>query len=179
MNLFLDADLNTKQALLDSLGVATCLAEKQGDDIVLVAMNDRYREFYGFTIELVEPIAQRMRNNANRCLEGRFPLQTENQMPQADGSERWSRNTLSPIVRNGMASSLLVTVVDITEVVTTQRKIESNLTRLIGRYVHVCRDCSRIQDEDGVWLMPETFMAKRGQANFSHGICPTCKSGFS
>ena len=198
MNLFLDADLDIKQALLDSLGVATCLAEMQGDDLVLIAMNSLFRKFYGLapdlrrlpieehsfseasglTPEVFKPIVQRMRTNASLCIQTKKLVHAENSMPQSDGSEKWSRNTIAPVIRADDVACLLVSVVDITDIVQIQRGIEENLTRLIGQHVCVCPGCSRIENEQGEWVLPETFMAVHGSANFSHGICPSCKAGF-
>lgn len=196
MNLFLDADPDVRQALLDSLGVAACIVEPGGDRFTVVAMNDLCREYYGLPSQvrhvaidpeslsrasgipaaLLEPIAQRMRSNYVRCIEARAPVQTENQTPQADGSERWSRNIISPVLRGDQVVCLLVVIADITEMIEAQKEIEANLIRLIGQHVRMCRGCQRIEDGTGNWLLLEEFMAARGGLKTSHGMCPDCRA---
>ena len=31
-----------------------------------------------------------------------------------------------------------------------------------------------IRDEDGIWHPVETYVQKRTEAQFSHGLCPAC-----
>ncbi|MEX0962650.1 MAG: hypothetical protein WDZ52_01225 [Pseudohongiellaceae bacterium] len=196
MNLFLDGDIATKQTMLESLGIATCLVEKRGDTFILAEMNDRYREYYGFppgtrqvaidaknldratatSEKLFEPIAQRLQMNAVRCIITKEPILVENVTPQFDGSEKWSRDTISPVLRDGQVDSLIVSVIDITELMNTQQEIEANLVSLIGRHVRVCRGCTRIQGDNNEWLLLENYMQKSGEVAFSHGICPSCKA---
>lgn len=196
MNLFLDASLEIKQALLDAFGTAACLAEKDGDEIVLVAMNDLFRDYYGLPPELrrlptdadslsaatglsaeaVEPVALRIKNNVERCIESKEIVFTETEMPQAGGSMKWSRNTVAPILRGDEVDSLVVSVVDITEMVQVQQDLEANLTRLIGQHVRICRECTHIENEQGQWQALETYMATHRGIDFSHGICPSCKA---
>ena len=195
MNLLLDADLDTKQALLDALGIATCLVEKQGDGYTVIAMNNLYLEYYGLApdtqrfnidsesmhkasgtpVEDLEPIALRMRTNVARCLATGESIHTENHMPQPDGSEKWSRNSIAPIVRGGEVAYVLVSVTDITEMIEAQTKIEENLTRVIGQHVRVCSGCARIHSETGEWMILESFMESRSDLRFTHGLCPTCR----
>lgn len=195
MNLFLEGSPEVKQALLDAFGTAACLAQKIADEIVIVAMNDRFRQFYGLPANLkrlpvngdslsratglppeaVEPIARRMQSNSARCYETREIVYAENTMPQIDGPERWSRNTIAPILRGDEVDSLVVSVVEITETMNVQRELEANLTHLIGQHLCICKDCMKIRNEDGEWQQLEAFMAAKGTIQFSHGICPSCR----
>lgn len=197
MNLLLDADLDTKQALLDSLGIACCLVEQQSDGFTFIAMNNPFRKYYGLApdtqqlsidaesmhkasgtpIEKLQPVAQRMQTNASRCFDSGELIHTENPMPQADGSKKWSRNSISPIKRDGKVAYVLVSVVDITETIEAQTEIEENLTRLIGQHVRVCGDCTRVRSETGEWVLLESFMESRTDLQFTHGLCPRCKKG--
>lgn len=195
MNLFLEAGPDVIQALLDSFGTAACLVEKVDDELVVVAMNDRFRAYYGLPAnlkrlpinveslsratglppEVVEPIARRMQTNTARCYDTGEIIHAENEMPQADGSERWSRNTIAPILRGNKVVSLVVSVVDITETMQVQHELQENLTHLIGQHVCICRDCTRICNDEGEWQTLEAFMAGERGIQFSHGICPSCK----
>ena len=39
----------------------------------------------------------------------------------------------------------------------------------------VCAWCKKIRDEENYWHMLETYIAKRLDVRFSHGICPECR----
>lgn len=197
MNLFRDADLDTRQALLDALRVAACLVEPRGDEYVVVAMNDLCRTYYGLdpqtrqveisveslgeasgiAPDLLEPIVRRMRGNYARCLAAGEPIYTENDAPRRDGSRKWSRNMIAPIPGHADIAGLLVSIVDITEVMEAQKQIEANLVRLVGQHVRVCRGCKRVLGRGGDWQRLEAYMAERSDLRFSHGICPACQSG--
>lgn len=197
MNLLLDADLDAKQALLDSLGVASCLVERQGDGFSIIAMNHHFREFYSLKpntlqldisaeslhassstpMKLLEPVAGRMQANASRCFNSGELIYTENRMPQPDGSEKWSRNSISPIIRGSEVLFVLVSVVDITETIQVQNLTEENLTRLLSQHARVCNGCTRIHNENDEWMLLEAFMESRTDLRYSHGLCPTCKQG--
>lgn len=195
MNLFLNAAIETKQAVLDSFGVASCLAEQHGNEIVIVAMNDLYRDIYGFSRETrqlpvnsaslslasgrppedVAVLAEKIRTNVTRCIANKKTTLAENTIGQSDGSEKWSRNTLAPIVQDDEVKCVLASLVDITETILAQRKIEANLTKLLGQHVHICRACAKVESNSGKWQSLNEFMAGRTDMNFSHGICPTCE----
>jgi PAS domain S-box-containing protein len=38
----------------------------------------------------------------------------------------------------------------------------------------ICSYCYQIRDEDGKWAPVELYIEKRTNAEFTHGICPTC-----
>lgn len=38
----------------------------------------------------------------------------------------------------------------------------------------ICSYCKRIRDEEEHWCQVEDFVARRTEAQFSHGICPSC-----
>ena len=195
LNILLDAALDAKQALLDSLGIASCLIEEQGDRFTIIAMNPHFREFYslksntqqlditveslhkasGTPVNLLEPVVLRMQANASHCFKTGELIHTENQMPQPDGSEKWSRNCISPIIRGCEVVSILVSVVDITETIQVQNTTEENLTRLISQHARVCNGCTRIHSGNGEWLLLENFMETRTDLKFSHGLCSSCK----
>lgn len=196
MNIFLDADLACKQILLESLGIATCLVEVHDDELVIVAMDDLYREFYclspdtrelsidaqslsqasGLSIHTVEPLVAQLAANIKRSIATRELVQTEFKIPQITGPVKWARNTISPVLKDDKVACLLISMVDITEVMNVQKEIEEHLTHLIGQHIRVCRGCKRIQDESANWVLLETLVAKKNDINLSHGICPDCKA---
>ena len=38
----------------------------------------------------------------------------------------------------------------------------------------ICSYCKKIKDDEQRWQQMETYISKRTEANFSHGICPEC-----
>ncbi len=38
----------------------------------------------------------------------------------------------------------------------------------------ICANCKKIKDDQGYWNQIETYIEKRTEAQFSHGICPDC-----
>ena len=38
----------------------------------------------------------------------------------------------------------------------------------------ICPECQRIMTENGVWQQVESYIMRRTDAHFSHGICPAC-----
>jgi two-component system cell cycle response regulator len=42
----------------------------------------------------------------------------------------------------------------------------------------ICASCKKIRDDQGYWNQIETYMAKRIDVQFTHGLCPNCASKF-
>ncbi len=38
----------------------------------------------------------------------------------------------------------------------------------------ICSNCKKIRDDQGYWQQVESYVSKRSDAVFSHGICPDC-----
>jgi CheY-like chemotaxis protein len=49
----------------------------------------------------------------------------------------------------------------------------SNVKQLRG-LLPICSYCKRIRGDDQYWLQVEAYIADHSDAQFSHGICPTC-----
>jgi response regulator RpfG family c-di-GMP phosphodiesterase len=41
----------------------------------------------------------------------------------------------------------------------------------------ICMDCKNIRDDQNYWHRVETYIAKRTDAAFTHGLCPKCLVG--
>lgn len=39
----------------------------------------------------------------------------------------------------------------------------------------ICANCKRIRDDSGYWATVEQYISARSTAEFSHGICPSCR----
>jgi DNA-binding response OmpR family regulator len=49
----------------------------------------------------------------------------------------------------------------------------ANIKRLTG-LLPICSYCKRIRGDDQYWQQVEGYVAEHSDAEFSHGICPTC-----
>jgi len=48
-----------------------------------------------------------------------------------------------------------------------------NVRRLSG-LLPICSYCKRIRDDQDYWMQIDQYVAERSEAEFTHGICPTC-----
>ncbi|MFP4526950.1 MAG: hypothetical protein ACLFQX_00255 [Candidatus Kapaibacterium sp.] len=53
------------------------------------------------------------------------------------------------------------------------QKAQSELKTLSG-LLPICSSCKRIRDDMGYWFQIEEYISDRTEAQFSHGLCPTC-----
>jgi CheY-like chemotaxis protein len=61
----------------------------------------------------------------------------------------------------------------LTDRVAELQKALSNVKQLRGLFP-ICSYCKRIRGDDQYWLQVEAYIAEHSDAQFSHGICPTC-----
>lgn len=54
------------------------------------------------------------------------------------------------------------------------REALSTVKQLSG-LLPICANCKRIRDDQGEWSYLERYISARSNAEFSHGICPTCR----
>ena len=57
----------------------------------------------------------------------------------------------------------------IVELRSTLRKL-----RTLSGLLPICSSCKKIRDDKGYWNQIETYIRQRSEADFTHGICPTC-----
>jgi len=46
--------------------------------------------------------------------------------------------------------------------------------RTLEKLLPMCSGCKSIRDNDGAWVRVDTYIAKRTDTMFSHGMCPDC-----
>jgi len=86
-----------------------------------------------------------------------------------DGSERvvyWSSTSEYPPIPGWKSWKVGV---DITELKTTQAKV-----KVLSGLLPICANCKKIRDDKGYWNKIEGYIRDHSEAEFSHGICPTC-----
>lgn len=53
------------------------------------------------------------------------------------------------------------------------RESLANIRTLRG-LIPICAHCKRVRDDAGFWQQVEAYVQSRSEAEFSHGICPSC-----
>ena len=51
--------------------------------------------------------------------------------------------------------------------------LQNHVARLEG-LLPICPSCKKIRDEASEWQQVESYISRRSEAQFSHGICPEC-----
>ena len=51
----------------------------------------------------------------------------------------------------------------------------AEVERLTHEMLPICAFCRKVRDAEGEWHTLEDYVAQRTQADFTHGICPTCR----
>ncbi len=110
-----------------------------------------------------------------RCVATKMPLSVE-QTFQRPGRHRWARLMIVPVFNAaGEVKQIMTTVLDITELVETQKRLEEALTQTLSGFVTICAYCKNIKDDEQQWQSIEKYAAKHMNIHqVSHGMCPTC-----
>ena len=66
------------------------------------------------------------------------------------------------------------------ELASANERLRSMLSKVQepGGIHNMCSKCKNIQDEDGRWLLIDTYLKDRTKMEFSHCICPDCAEHF-
>ena len=59
--------------------------------------------------------------------------------------------------------------IDITELKATQARV-----KVLSGLLPICSSCKKIRDDTGYWNRIEAYIHDHSEADFTHGICPTC-----
>ena len=54
------------------------------------------------------------------------------------------------------------------------KEVQRKYEKILSGFIPICASCKNIRDEDGSWQPVETYVQKRTEAQFSHGLCPVC-----
>ncbi len=67
------------------------------------------------------------------------------------------------------------------ELTTRNRDLEQALVEIdtLGGLLPICSGCKKIRDDKGYWEQIESYIGKRSNTTFSHGICPPAKKNFT
>ncbi|QJR37717.1 PAS domain-containing protein [Gemmatimonas groenlandica] len=110
--------------------------------------------------------------------------QFERRIPMPDGSgHRDSIATYAPYIQDGIVSGMFVHVADSGLLKAKERELERVIAerdaaaakvRTLEGLLPISSSCKCIRTSEGAWTQVEQFVASRTNAEFTHGICPTC-----
>ncbi|HTC25153.1 MAG TPA: PAS domain S-box protein [Gemmatimonadales bacterium] len=93
----------------------------------------------------------------------------------------WLELNSQPLERPGEEPhGVVVSFTDITERQLREQAREEELReamaklKILGGLLSICASCKKIRDKDGNWQQLESYIHAHSQAQFSHGLCPTC-----
>ena len=46
--------------------------------------------------------------------------------------------------------------------------------KILKGLIPICAKCKKVRDDAGYWQHIEVYVRERSEAEFSHGICPSC-----
>jgi hypothetical protein len=46
--------------------------------------------------------------------------------------------------------------------------------KVLRGFLPICAHCKKIRDDEGYWQQVEKYISEHSEAQFSHGICPSC-----
>ncbi len=55
-----------------------------------------------------------------------------------------------------------------------ERAMVEKQTKILQGFLPICAQCKSIREHDGSWSALEAYIDSHSEAQFSHGICPTC-----
>jgi hypothetical protein len=47
--------------------------------------------------------------------------------------------------------------------------------KILKGFLSICSHCKKIRNNEGYWQQLEKYISEHSEAQFSHGICPTCE----
>ena len=56
-----------------------------------------------------------------------------------------------------------------------ERTLGEAVAKILSGFIPICASCKRIRSEDNQWTQVESYITKKTDARFSHGICPECE----
>ena len=93
---------------------------------------------------------------------------------------------------NKMVSDLQQTTTSIDELnleIKERKQVEEKQKKLLGElqealskvktlsgFIPICASCKKIRDDKGYWNQVESYISKHSEAEFSHSICPECRT---
>ena len=74
-----------------------------------------------------------------------------------------------------LSQELRATVEDLHVANAELKSARTEVERLTHELLPICAFCRKVRDADGNWHSLEEYVVHCTQADFTHGICPTCR----
>ena len=153
-------------------------------------LNPAWERALGFTraelmskpfIEFVHPDDRAATLNQNRAVRGGGQaLGFENRYLCKDGSYRW-------LLWNAAPDSAQQVIYSVARDITDRKKADAEREQLVQelqvalaevktlqRILPICSYCKNIRNDQNYWQSVEAYLSTHTEAQFSHGICPSC-----
>lgn len=145
---------------------------KSRDELVGRTLRDLLGDLYAKN----EPYIRAAYAGEMQTFERRIP------MPGGTGF-RDSIATYTPDLQDGVVCGIFVHVADAGLLKAKERELERAIAerdaaaakvRTLEGLLPICSSCKCIRTPEGAWTQIEQFVSSRTNAEFTHGICPTC-----
>lgn len=180
------------RTLFERAGDAIFILESEGEKAGRIVMaNKAAAAMHGYTVAELSNMkimeldtidsAKGAAGMIRRILDGEW-VKTELHHRRKDGTE-FPVDVSAGLLEYGGHKYVLAFDRDITE----RRQIEEGREKLIRELrdalekiktlkglLPICASCKKIRDDKGYWNQIETYIATHSEAEFSHGLCPSC-----
>jgi hypothetical protein len=89
-----------------------------------------------------------------------------------DATTPWTMT--EPIINTLVRMAVLVTIAYMAARLSQERKALQEEVRTLRGLLPICMVCKKIRDDQGNWESLEDYIMRHTEANFTHGLCPTC-----
>jgi hypothetical protein len=99
-----------------------------------------------------------------------------------NGTVQWLEVNSQPLTRrrSNTPYGVVISFTDVTErrlrETQRERELEAALAglKVLRGLLPICSSCKKIRGNDGGWVQLETYITRHSEADFTHGLCPTC-----
>lgn len=105
-------------------------------------------------------------------------FEMEYRLRRHDGAWRWIFDRGVPSYEaSGQFRGYIGSCIDVTERVEAQRALaeaQAAQIRALHGLLPLCMICKKVRDDDGYWEELDKYVRAHTEADFSHGLCPSC-----
>ena len=176
------------RTIFENTGTAMAIIE---EDTTMSLVNSEYERLSGYSKgEIERKISwkkfvtkdQLERINSyheNRRLDAsRAPKQYEFTFITRDNDHRDILVTIDMIPGTQKSVASYSDVTELKQTLKRQKELQTELSvalaKVLSGFIPICANCKKIRDDQNNWIQLESFLSEKTEADFSHGICPSC-----
>jgi PAS domain S-box-containing protein len=103
-------------------------------------------------------------------------------LDQGNGTVQWLEINSQALIgrKSKVPYGAVISFTDVTErrlqESARERELEAALAglKVLRGLLPICASCKKIRGDDGDWVQLETYITRHSEADFTHGLCPTC-----